>query len=77
LQGIGVALPAGQVNLPAGTRLRYLALEGQNVRVAWRNNVFYVPAVATDVGNAPAAPAVATPPPAAGPTPGKKPSDDL
>jgi hypothetical protein len=81
LQGIGVALPNGQVNLPAGTRLRFLALEGQNVRVAWNNNVFYVPAIATDVGKEPSAPttapAPASPPAAPAPTPTKKPSDDL
>src|SRR5207249_5009976 len=70
VQGIGVALPSGQVSLPAGTHLRFLALEGQNVRVAWNTSVFYVPAVATDIGNDPSAT------PAAAAVPPKKPADD-
>jgi len=87
VRGIGVALPNGQVSLPVGTRLRYLAIEGPNVRVAWNNNVFFVPAAATDVGkDLPASPAAAPQPmnPAGSPSPsptkpepGKKPSDDL
>ena len=90
-QGIGVMLSNGQVTLPAGTILRYLATEGPNVRVSWNNNVFFVPALATDVNEplpAPTEPA-ATPPaagvppaaPAAPATPAapkpKKPADDL
>jgi GYF domain 2 len=86
-QGIGVNLPNGQVALPAGTQLRYLGTEGQNIRVSWNNNVFFVPALATDV-NEPvaAAPAPAAVPPL-GAEPGKpatpemakpkKPADDL
>ena len=83
IQGIGIALPNGNVNLPAGTPLRFIASEGPNVRVSWNNNVFDVPAVATDFGNAPApAPAPATPEVPAAPDvpmkkPGTKPSDDL
>ena len=86
IQGIGVALPNGNVTLPAGTELKFIALDGPNVRVSWNNNVFDVPAAATDVGNAPAtATPPATPPapeaPAASPAapkkPGTKPSDDL
>jgi hypothetical protein len=89
-QGIGVMLPNGQVTLPAGTVLRYLATEGTNVRVSWNNNIFFVPALATDVNEplpAPGDPA-ATPPapgvppgtpavPAPGATKPKKPADDL
>jgi hypothetical protein len=82
-------LPNGQVTLRAGTVLRYLGTEGANVRVSWNNNVFFVPALATNI-NEPAiapAPPVATPPasdavPAAPGTPvseapPKKPADDL
>jgi hypothetical protein len=84
IQGIGVMLQNGQVTLPAGTPLRYLGTEGQNVRVSWNNNVFFVPALATDVNEpvpAPAVPAGTTPAPAglpgASPSPAKKPTDDL
>lgn len=86
-QGIGVMLPNGQVTLPAGTILRYLATEGPNVRVSWNNNIFFVPAMATDVNEplpAPTDPAATPPapgvPPAAPGTPAmkpKKPTDDL
>lgn len=79
-QGIGVALPNGNVTLPAGTQLRFIALDGPNVRVSWNNNVFDVPAAATDVGNATATPATPEAPAAPdGPMkkPGAKPSDDL
>ena len=84
IQGISVALPNGQVTLPAGTQLKYLALEGQNVRVSWNNNVFYVPLIATDLSRdpspPPAAPA-ATPPATPGALPAppapRKPGDDL
>ncbi len=77
-QGIGVMLSNGQVALPAGTILRYLATEGANVRVSWNNNVFFVPAAATNVNEpvpAPSEPAaLATPAagmqPAAPPAPG-------
>ena len=90
LQGIGVMLSNGQVTLPAGTPLRYLGTDGPNVRVSWNNNIFFVPAMATDVNEPlpaqgdPAAPATApapgTPPAApADPAPAKpkKPADDL
>lgn len=75
-QGIGVMLPSGQVTLQAGTLLRNLGVEGENVRVSWNNNVFFVPAIATDV-NDPSDSAPAMPP--TGPAPGKpaKPADDL
>ena len=90
-QNIGVMLSNGQVTLPAGTVLRYLATEGANVRVSWNNNVFFVPAAATNVNEpvpATAEPAVAPPAPGAQPpAPGtpaapdmakpKKPADDL
>ena len=87
-QGIGVMLANGQVTLPAGTVLRYVATEGANVRVSWNNNVFFVPAAATDVNepvpalSEPAAtpPAPGTPPAApasAAATKPKKPADDL
>jgi hypothetical protein len=88
LQGIAVGLTNGQATLPAGTRLQFIALEGTNVRVAWNNNVFLVPAAATDVGaNPPPVPAAAAvrpvpvpppqPVPASGTKPAPKPSDDL
>ena len=91
LNGIGVMLSNGQVTLPAGTPLRYLGTEGANVRVSWNNNVFFVPAIATDVNEPlptptePGAtpPAPGTPPvaPMAPTTPAaakpKKPTDDL
>ena len=83
LQGIGVMLSNGQVTLPAGTVLRYLATEGPNVRVSWNNNVFFVPALATDLNDplpspvTPAAPQAGAEPAApAAPKP-KKPADDL
>ena len=90
-QNIGVMLSNGQVTLPAGTVLRYVATEGQNVRVSWNNNVFFVPLMATDVNEPVAAPiepaanpaanpqAPGTPPaaPAMPETKPKKPSDDL
>lgn len=71
-QGIGVMLANGQVSLPAGTTLRYLGTEGANIRVSWNNNVFFVPAVATDM-NTPAAPG--SNPPAAPPM--SKSAEDL
>ena len=84
VQGIGVMLSNGQVKLPAGTVLRYLATEGANVRVSWNNNVFFVPAAATDVNEpvpVPADPAVAPPapgtPPASDMAKPKKSADDL
>ncbi len=91
-QNIGVMLSNGQVTLPAGTVLRYLATEGQNVRVSWNNNVFFVPAMATDVnepvpttGGPETNPATNPPMPGTPPvapaaplgTKPKKPSDDL
>jgi len=90
VQGIGVMLPNGQVTLPAGTILRFLATEGQNLRVSWNNNIFFVPAMATDVNEplpAPAEAAASTTPAATGVQPApsaapvapkpKKPADDL
>lgn len=88
LQGIAVNLANGQVTLPAGTPLKLLAIDGANLRVGWNNNVFLVPAVATDVAtHPPATPAAATTPalpapptqvPAAPSTnPARKPTDDL
>ena len=88
MQGIGVMLSNGQVTLPAGTPLRYLGTEGTNVRVSWNNNVFFVPALATDVNEPVPAPAEpATMPPVIGAEPArpaapaapkpKKPADDL
>ena len=74
-QGIGVVLSNGQVALPAGTVLRYLATEGANVRVSWNNNVFFVPAAATNVNEPVPEPAAPVTPaagmqPAASPAPG-------
>jgi hypothetical protein len=86
IHGISVSLPNGQITLPAGTQLRYLALEGQKVRVAWNNNLFYVPAIATDVNRpvsepatpaaTPATPAVQSAVPGTPAVP-RKPGDDL
>ena len=91
VQGIGVMLSNGQVTLPAGTPLRYLGTEGANVRVSWNNNIFFVPALATDVNEplpAPTEPGATPPAPGSQPaapvapaTPAaakpKKPTDDL
>lgn len=84
IQGIGVMLSNGQVTLPAGTVLRYLATEGVNVRVSWNNNVFFVPAAATDVNEPVTAPAdpAAVPqapsiPPSAPPAPGTPAMSDM
>ena len=82
---VAVQLQFGRVTLNTGTRVRFIALEGQNVRVNFNNNVILVPAIATDVDpNAlPVAPAVAptpttTPPAPAPATPAvPKPSSDL
>ena len=90
-QDIGVMLSNGQVTLPAGTILRYVATEGANVRVSWNSNVFFVPAMATDVNEpvpASSEPAATPPAPGAQPTAPatpvgpasakpKKPADDL
>ena len=90
-QDIGVMLSNGQVTLPAGTILRYVATEGANVRVSWNSNVFFVPAMATDVNEpvpASSEPAATPPSPGAQPTAPatpagpasakpKKPADDL
>ena len=70
--GIAIQLPSGPVTLPAGTKLRLLALDGANVRVSMNNNVFYVPAIATDVDKP-----VSAPPAAGTPPSGRKPADDL
>ena len=88
IQGITVMLSNGQVTLPAATQLRYLGTEGTNVRVSWNNNIFFVPALATDVNEPVPAPAEpATMPPVIGAEPArpaapaapkpKKPADDL
>ena len=91
INGIGVMLSNGQVTLPAGTPLRYLGTEGANVRVSWNNNIFFVPAMATDVNEplpAPAEPGATPPAPGTAPVAPvapanpaaakpKKPTDDL
>lgn len=56
-KSVAVLLPSGQVNLPAGTILRYFGTEGPNARVSWNNNDFFVPANTTDIYDSPAAPA--------------------
>jgi hypothetical protein len=91
-QAISVTLQNGQITLPAGTQLRNLAIEGQNVRVSWNNNLFYVPAMATDVNSstpfpvtpaaAPSTPAIrpaapGVPPKPLAPPMARKPGDDL
>ena len=48
-QGIGVSLANGQMKLSAGTPLRISAIEGANLKVMWNDQVFYVPAIATDI----------------------------
>jgi len=60
---VKVQLQFGVVTLNVGTRVRFIALEGQNVRVNFNNNIILVPAIATDVDpNAiPPAPVVAPP----------------
>ncbi len=77
IQRIGVMLSNGQVTLPAGTPLRYLGAEGPNVRVSWNNNVFFVPAMATDVNDPLPAPSDPANPAAPNATKPKKPADDL
>jgi hypothetical protein len=79
------------VNLPAGTRLKLIAIEGQNARVNFNNNILLIPIANTDIDpantivappNAPL-PTVAPPPvvpaapPAPKPAPPKTPSSDL
>jgi hypothetical protein len=86
---VAVQLQFGKVTLNTGTRVRFIALEGANVRVNFNNNVILVPSIATDIDPtavppapatvtaplAPPAPApVATP---ATPTGTPKPSSDL
>ncbi len=81
---VTVQLQFGRVTLSIGTRVRFIATEGQNVRVNFNNNVILVPSAATDVD----APAPAAPPaaPAAAPSaipalppipPAPKPASDL
>ena len=86
---VQVQLQFGKVTLNAGTRVRFIALEGGNVRVNFNNNVILVPAPATDVDPnalppAPAAPQLPPPPALAQPKPATpatpavpKPSSDL
>lgn len=65
-QALDVTLPNGRVTLPAGTKLRILGYDGQNIRVSWNNNIFNVAIAATDASDALA---LAAPPPAALPPP--------
>lgn len=73
-KSVTVQLQFGRVTLNPGTRVRFIATEGPNVRVNFNNNVILVPSAATDVdAPAPAVPATApaaTPatPPAAVPS---------
>jgi hypothetical protein len=88
-RGIAVTLANGQAALPSGTSLKFLAMDGDNVRVTWNGNAFLVPAAATDVGDGPpptpeAPPAAAAPairsaaaPVPEGTKPARKPADDL
>ncbi len=55
---VTVQLQFGRVTLSIGTHVRFIAAEGQNVRVNFNNNVILIPAAATDV-DAPAPPAPA------------------
>ena len=48
-QAVTVQLQFGKVTLPAGTKLRLIALEGANARVNFNNNVLLVPVVVTDI----------------------------
>jgi hypothetical protein len=66
-KSVSVQLQFGVVTLNPGTRVRYIALEGQNVRVNFNNNVILVPAQATDV-DPNALPPAPTPAPTAAPT---------
>ena len=62
---VTVQLQFGRVTLNPGTRVRFIATEGPNVRVNFNNNVILVPSAVTDVdAPAPAAPTTA---PAAAP----------
>jgi hypothetical protein len=62
---VAVQLQFGTVTLTLGTRVRFIAMEGGNVRVNYNNNVILVPAIATDVDPSalPPAPTAALPPP--------------
>ena len=57
---VTVQLQFGKVTLNPGTQVRLIALEGQNVRVNFNNNIVLVPISATDVD--PANTVVAAPP---------------
>ncbi len=48
-KSVAVQLQFGKVTLNPGTRVRFIAMEGQNVRVNFNNNVILIPAQATDV----------------------------
>lgn len=90
-QPVTVQLQFGKVTLNPGTRVRLIAIEGQNVRVNFNNNIVLVPVNATDLDPTntviaaapatlpPSAPANApTPPAPASPTASKPaPSSDL
>lgn len=59
-KSVTVQLQFGRVTLNPGTRVRFIATEGPNVRVNFNNNVILVPSAATDMdAPAPAAPVVA------------------
>jgi hypothetical protein len=67
-KSVTVQLQFGRVTLNPGTRVRFIATEGPNVRVNFNNNVILVPSAATDV-DAPAPAVPATAPAAAPATP--------
>lgn len=76
-KAVAVQLQFGKVTLNPGTRVRFIALEGQNVRVNFNNNVILIPALATDVDPNALPPAPATvnvPQPAIAPAPAPAPA---
>ncbi len=49
MQPVTVQLQFGTVTLNKGTRVRLIALEGQNARVNFNNNIIVIPVASTDV----------------------------
>ena len=66
-QAVTVQLQFGKVTLPAGTKLRLIALEGANARVNFNNNVLLVPLTVTDIDPTNTVVAAAAPAPAIAP----------
>jgi hypothetical protein len=59
-QPVTVQLQFGKVTINSGTKVRLIAIEGQNVRVNFNNNIVLLPIASTDID--PANTVVAQPP---------------